>query len=525
MSAEILNPEGAVRQPGTNDGPSINPTKVLAALFGAFFLSVLIVFIGLAVGVRDGDFACLLWGALAVNTAFIPLALDYGRAPQHRHLFLSMLSIAYTVNFVVPVFSNYIPAVGPMDPAAMQGVNLLPEDIARGQWIAMLGLICFFVGYGIPIRVVMHSALPAKGYEWSQYPALVATGMLMFIGWIFYIASAAGLIPASAGTGWQGAVASATISGSALLTATYLKYRSTLARNLLVILVPITTAVNFMTGSKTAALMPAAMVVMTWVIVQRTIRIRWVLAGVLAITMLYPVAQFWRTDILQKNTLTLIDVARDPVPALQRTGLFLSSTRAGDYFGAGFEATGRRLDAIGISSVIIRDTPSVSPFQNGRTLALIPIAFIPRILWPGKPIIPIGAWISQTYTPYGYLTDTNLAATWIGEFYLNFGLLGVAVGMFVMGLILRLIHESLLRRNATIPMISVSVILITALMMGIQEAVARTITTPALTVLPIFLMHIFMRLMGGVHRSSLDEPEPTLGPIARGPRPSMPDYT
>ena len=151
-----------------------NPTKVLLALFGTLSASLLIIVVGLAVGVHGGDIACLLWAALSVTVAFIPLALDYGRPSKRRHIFLSMVSIAYAINFVVPVLANYIPAVGPMDPAAMEGSNLLPRDIARGQWIAIMGLIAFFGGYALPVQSTMRSVLPNRGYEWAHIPALIA---------------------------------------------------------------------------------------------------------------------------------------------------------------------------------------------------------------------------------------------------------------------------------------------------------------------------------------------------------------
>jgi hypothetical protein len=314
------------------------------------------------------------------------------------------------------------------------------------------------------------------------------------------------VIPEAVGTGWIGGIASGTTSSSALLMATYLTYRSKPARALLLVLVPSTVLIKFLSGSKTAMLMPIAMIVMTWIVVNRQIRVRWVLGGLIALSLLYPTAQFWRDDILQRHTLTIADVVKNPGPALRRTALFLTSNRPLDYFTVGFQATARRLDGIGIASVIIRDTPGVSPFQHGRTLALIPVAFVPRFLWPDKPVIPIGRWISETYAPYGYLTESNLAATWIGEFYLNFGLLGIMGGMFVIGVVLRLLNDSLMRRRTTILMQVLAAILIATLMMGIQEAVVRSVTIPILLILPIFVVHYLMRIIGAGTWIRIDSP-------------------
>lgn len=503
-----LDPADSAPAAFKRPAPRINGARVLIALFGAMLVSAIVVAVGLAAGVRGGDVACLIWAALAITVSAVPLALDFGRPLEHRHLFLSMFAIAYTVNFVVPVLTLYIPAVGPMDPGAMSGSNLLPRDIALGQSIALAGLVCFYAGYALPLRTVLRPQLPKMGREWSQYPALVVIFLLTIFGWTIFGAGSAGLIPRSAGTGWTAGIASLTVTASALLTATYLRYRSRAAWVLLIILVPATTIINFTTGSKTAVLLPATMVVMTWVIVHKRIRARWIAAGFVALILLYPVAHFWRNDILQENTLTMANVVADPGPAVERTAAFLSSARGGEYLAQGLDATGRRLDAIGICSVIIRDTPSVSPFQNGRTLALIPISFVPRILWPGKPVIPIGRWITETYTIHGYKSESSLAATWIGEFYLNFGFPGVVGGMLFMGALLRFLHEILMRSNPSIPMIAVSAILITTLMMGIQEAVARSIMQPTIMLLPLLFTHGAVRLAGATRPIDLNERHP-----------------
>ena len=156
---------------------------------------------------------------------------------------------------------------------------------------------------------------------------------------------------------------------------------------------------------------------------------------------------------------------------------------------------------IGVTSVIIRDTPSVSPFQNGRTLALIPIAYIPRALWPEKPIITIGHWVADAYLPYGYLLDTKLGSTWVGEFYLNRGTPVVVIGMMVMGMLLKLAHEVLMRPNASIPIITAAVIVMSTAPLALQGGVLMAINSPIFMFIPLALMHVLVRSFGGTRRA------------------------
>ena len=76
-------------------------------------------------------------------------------------------------------------------------------------------------------------------------------------------------------------------------------------------------------------------------------------------------------------------------------------------------------------------------FRAGQTLDYLGYAFIPRFLWPEKPIIAKGAWfaleIGQAYTrPDGTITNA-VAMTIPGELYLNFGWLGVFLGCLTYG--------------------------------------------------------------------------------------------
>ncbi|MFN2399748.1 MAG: hypothetical protein ABR543_14095 [Gemmatimonadaceae bacterium] len=79
-------------------------------------------------------------------------------------------------------------------------------------------------------------------------------------------------------------------------------------------------------------------------------------------------------------------------------------------------------------------------FLDGVTLEYLGFAFIPRFIWPEKPLIAKGAWfawrIGQAYiTPTGaYSNSVNMTVA--GELYLNFGWLGVVMGCLSFGVIL-----------------------------------------------------------------------------------------
>lgn len=485
---------------------SFDPIPAITIGLGVASACIVALMIGLASGVEADDVPLLLWALVTVVIGFGPLALDAGRPRRERHVFLSMLALVYTLGFVVPIFVHYIPAVGPSDPPALADTNLWPRDIVTGQWIAIIGLLAFYAGYALPIRQAARQVLPRAAYEWNCTTAIAATVMLVFFGWFVFLGRSFGLIPAALGSGVLGGIANATMFSSSLLMAIYRKYRSRSALLLLIAIVPTTTLIMFMTGSKRAALLPAAMVVLTWVIVDRRIKIRWILGGFLALLLLYPVAQFWRQEILQANTLTIGDVLRNPGPAIARTGDFLASGRSTDYLTDGFEAASRRLDAIGVVSVIVRDTPSVSPFQNGRTIALIPIAYIPRILWPDKPVITIGHWVTEAYAPSGHLLESNLGTTWVGEFYLNWGVTAVIFGMLVLGVMLRFAHEALMRAGATIPLIVAATIVISQSSLAFQGGVVVAVNGPIFTMIPLVGVHLAMRLFGGMERVPLDDP-------------------
>jgi len=66
--------------------------------------------------------------------------------------------------------------------------------------------------------------------------------------------------------------------------------------------------------------------------------------------------------------------------------------------------------------------------------------FIPRGLWPGKPPLSIGGWYAMEVLGWTGDGRSEAAVTLPGDFYLNFGLIGVAAGMLLFGFMARLLY-------------------------------------------------------------------------------------
>ncbi len=470
-------------------------------LLAALPIAVLFAFVvGIALGVRGTDVAILGLALLTGALALVPLAVDQGRPPENRHILLSLVSASYIAFFVLPVFSQYLLFDG-VAFGAIRLSNVLPEDILRGQAAALLGLVCLLAGYMMPAGRVVGDVVPKLRLEWSERDALLVAMVMIPVGWAMFLLGQFRLIPGQLGSGVLGSIVSWYISGIALLTVIYHRYQSRTAVLLLIVFIPPTMAFSFFTGSKTLFLAPLAMVVLTRVVITRKIRLRWVVAGVLVISVLYPIASFYRDFVQAGNRLGAVQVLRDPVGALLLISNFASQFHPVEYLRQGFEATGARFDAMGITSVIVRDTPSPVPFQNGRTIALIPIAYIPRVIWPGKPITTIGTWVTDNYVSVsGVKISSATGPSWVGELYFNFGYLGIVGGMLVLGFYFRFLHTYFFYPKATILATFVGALVLFDVARSLGGGLIQPTNGVVFKIAPILLIHPLVVLFGNSRR-------------------------
>ena len=217
--------------------------------------------------------------------------------------------------------------------------------------------------------------------------------------------------------------------------------------------------------------------------------------GLIALIGLYPIAQFWR-ELTWTGPVSYIEWLISPLEVINRLSAFVGAANFGEYFRTGMLATGSRLDLLGITSVIVRDTPSQVPYQGGWTLAYIPISFIPRILWAGKPEFYTGRWVTENYGG-GPEIMSSTGSGWIGELYFNFGFIGVILGMIIIGAVFRILHETLFRADATIPALLASVVVLWSTCPTIEMNLLAPFSGGVFHLAPVLLTHMAVRAMVG----------------------------
>jgi hypothetical protein len=78
-----------------------------------------------------------------------------------------------------------------------------------------------------------------------------------------------------------------------------------------------------------------------------------------------------------------------------------------------------------------------TPHTYGSTLAIAATAWIPRILWPGKPRTGGSGTLVSRYTGMTFGAGTSIGVGQVMEYYINFGYWGVFLGFMVFGSIVR----------------------------------------------------------------------------------------
>lgn len=195
-----------------------------------------------------------------------------------------------------------------------------------------------------------------------------------------------------------------------------------------------------------------------------------VLFGFLRVEVLWPVMGFVLPDVLRKRirrrTVVVLAVALlafalvfQPLASLRRSSSGLARAQdlvagvtldgqAGSVEGfpvlVGTLAVVARLSTVNQLSQVARIAHE-DGLQHGRTMEGMQFVFIPRLLWPSKPNIVPGEWFAERLgrgqrTADGFSSAINMTVP--GELYLNFGPIGMLLGLVVLAFLYAVVWDA-----------------------------------------------------------------------------------
>jgi len=97
-------------------------------------------------------------------------------------------------------------------------------------------------------------------------------------------------------------------------------------------------------------------------------------------------------------------------------------------------------DPFGAAVLVWQVFPDQEPFRHGQTLLVTVLGFIPRAVWPDKPV-GIGKDLTRYYVGpfYEPVQGFSVTITLPADLYVNFGWLGVGLGGLILGLVSRVV--------------------------------------------------------------------------------------
>jgi hypothetical protein len=352
--------------------------------------------------------------------------------------------------------------IGPQTGTAAQ---ILPRSVLRALWLIAAAMALFTIGYCVVPRVAralgkrVNGALAARysddvrgpGAPWILFGAGVVgqLGVAATSGHLGYVGL--GATPQAAVAGYSQFLA---LLGEcvplAVAIAALRAYRTRLpsAWATLAVLFAGAIVAGAVAGGKTSFI-----VVVLAVAIPHTMTRDRVPAGLLAaavavfLLVVIPFNQDYRAAARGAVMLSTREaVAAAPAIA----GQVLANDISPAVLAQSADYLAQRIRTIDSPAIIMQRTPGQIPYSNPGQLAVSPVIdLVPRILWPGKPVLNVGYQMSQEYYQLPPQAYTSSAITPEGDLYRHGGWVVLIAGMFLIGCAARVVDEVADLRRST----------------------------------------------------------------------------
>jgi len=349
--------------------------------------------------------------------------------------FMPFMTLIFAYYYSMPMFLLRTYSTGLLK-AAVPGHYI---TLALGY--SLLGLYCMFAGYYGPAKWLFAPILPRLNLQWRDTRIVKLVALFIGVGGLFMSAShVLAFLPESLA---QIGVFAGDLSLVGICALIALQVAGKLDRMTSVFtwgfLIPVRILIGLATGSAASGLIVGLAVAMMFASVRRSIPWKILALGTLAIFILRPAEvpfrlATWGGRMSDASVIEKAEVFGEIVYRITFGGAVDPQ--------ALIDMASMRLAQFTVFGEVIADTPAMVPFWEGASYYPILFKPIPRFIMPEKPEEKSGGWFGHRYglvARKDVVTSVNLPQ--IVELYGNFGIIGVIVGMFIFGLIFRLIIE------------------------------------------------------------------------------------
>ncbi len=434
--------------------------KAVGIFLGLELLLLGVVYVGSQLGYVLLDVWTPILLAMLGALTLYPFVSSIGRGDEDILSLINVVGIQYFLYFVV---RGVILVANPE--GFLAGKSIATYQIDEGLATATSGFAMLLLGYKSPIYRFLLRISPRFYFltENSSIDIFLSSQKVVF--WAYLIGTAGRILNITF-LGFQGSALIASdlavkpvlgYSNLVIIVCTVPLYVTVLdlVRRLqlggslipVVFLAVIETLYQFMAGWK-AGFMPVLIaMLLAYHYLHRPVTLRNLIYGAAlvapVVSFVFPLVTMYRSyvtafvSINSISVFTLAEIGRQAIESI------------GNLDAASLAPIANRF--AGLDSLIVI-VSGVSFYRLGETLTPILSFFVPRVLWPGKPTMSLGYDFAVQFLGWDRVYRSEAAITQMGDWYWNFGILGVLFGMFIMGVLYRYIYSFFIESRGFSPL-------------------------------------------------------------------------
>ena len=407
-------------------------------------------------------------------------------------IMMPILFIFYGANDILTYF-YYYPSYwyGP------QGQILTTAEIAVLSGIAML-MFGFYAASSLSVKWSLRWLVD----DWRERPTIIVGLSSILIGiwatWTFVVSAGSRthlgkLDPTMASFLVGGRMLEAV--GAVLLSYAFLRTKKKALLFLILAIGLLKIPMGFFLDSKEVAISFMVIFILTKWVYDGGLPLRWVGLILVAIITMFPLFYAYRSAVVGEKHYSASTAAENASSTLDiaMNENAKSAEKGGSVLERGIQAFATRVDLKSLMELIVARVGNGVDFQNGNTLAALPYAFVPRILIPDKPNVPVGQLFNQKFH-ISSNPETFISTSFLGELYWNFGWSGLVLGMILIGASLGVVSTiSNVQEVKTAPRLLLLISALYLLAFRFETGIAQQYTVFLRSGLIILLMHVLFR--------------------------------